>query len=103
MKARRWLQMWLVLLIASGCAQRADWIQGTLVTVDVAGRWTGTFSRVGGDPGASAGGLDMTLRQTGPRATGDVRLLAATLNSGTAPSRGPSMATSSSSVGLTAD
>ncbi len=41
MKARRWLQVWLVLVIASGCAQRADWIESTLVTVDVTGRWTG--------------------------------------------------------------
>jgi len=43
MKARRWLQMWLALLIASGCVQRTDWIEGTLVTVDVTGRWARTW------------------------------------------------------------
>jgi hypothetical protein len=68
MKARRWLQVWLVLLIASGCA-RSDWIEGTLVTVDVTGRWTGMWS------GSGAGGnFEMTLRQNGPKATGDVSL-----------------------------
>jgi len=66
MNASRWLQIGLVLLIASGCVQRADWIGGTLVTVDVTGRWTGTWG--------ARGGVDMTLRQTGPRATGDIRL-----------------------------
>ena len=68
MKARRWLQVWLVLLIASGCA-RSDWIEGTLVTVDVTGRWTGMWSGSG-----TAGTFEMTLRQTGPKATGDVSL-----------------------------
>ena len=66
MKARRWLQVWLVLLIASGCA-RSDWIERTLVTVDVTGRWIGTWSGSG-----TADNFEMTLRQTGPKATGDV-------------------------------
>ena len=66
MKARRWLQVWLVLLIASGCA-RADWIERTLVTVDVTGRWTGTWSGSG-----TADVFEMTLQQTGPKATGAV-------------------------------
>ena len=68
MKARRWLQLWLVLLIASGCA-RSDWIEGTLVTVDVTGRWTGVWAGSGG-----GGPFEMTLRQTGPKARGDVSL-----------------------------
>jgi hypothetical protein len=66
--------MSLVLLIASGCAPRADWIEGTLVTVDVTGRWTGgtwSQSAVGGGTG---GAFEMTLRQTGPKMTGDVSL-----------------------------
>ena len=66
MKARRWLQVWLVLLIASGCAQR-DWTD-ILVTVDVTGRWTGTWSGPGG------GDFELTLKQTGPKATGELRL-----------------------------
>jgi hypothetical protein len=92
MKVRRWLQIGLVLLIASGCAQRADWIGGTLVTVDVTGRWVGTW-----DTPVFTGRFDMTLQQTGPKATGDVRVtMAGSLNG---PSKGPSPATCSSSAG----
>ena len=57
MNARRWLQVGLVLLIASRCVQRADWIEGTLVTVDVTGRWTGGMwsqSAVGGGTGGAS-------------------------------------------------
>ena len=35
------------LVLAAGCA-RSDWIESTLVTVDVTGRWTGTWSAPGG-------------------------------------------------------
>jgi hypothetical protein len=70
MTARRWLQICLVLLIASGCAQRADWIESMLVTVDVTGQWTGELA-----VGASGGEFHLTLRQTGPKATGDVTCL----------------------------
>lgn len=59
----------LAVLIASGCAQRADWIGGTLVTVDVTGRWVGSWNVP-----LVAGELDMTLSQTGPKATGHVSL-----------------------------
>ena len=69
MKVRRWLQIGLVLLIAAGCAQRADWIEGTLVTVDVTGWWVGRYSG-----GSLDGDVYMALRQIGPKATGDVRL-----------------------------
>ena len=37
MKTARRIALGLVFLIASGCAQPADWIEGTLVTVDVNG------------------------------------------------------------------
>ena len=73
MAMRRWLQIGLVLLIASGCAQRSDWIGGTLVTVDVTGQWVGSWSAPGSATGG-AGTFDMTLRQTGPKTLGDVRL-----------------------------
>jgi hypothetical protein len=73
MKARRWLQVAMVLLIASGCAQRADWIQGTLVTVDATGRWTGSWSGPSAG-GTSSGQFQMTLRQTGAKAAGEVGL-----------------------------
>ena len=49
MSTTRQIALALVLLIVAGCA-RADWIEGTLVTVDATGRWTGTWS------GPSAGG-----------------------------------------------
>lgn len=51
------------LVIAAGCA-RSDWIESTLVTVDVAGRWTGTWSGGGG------GDFEISLQQTGPKAKG---------------------------------
>ena len=54
------------LVIATGCA-RSDWIGGTLVTVEVTGRWVGTWALPVG-----AGEFDMTLHQTRPKATGDV-------------------------------
>jgi hypothetical protein len=75
MKLKGWLLIGLVLAIASGCAQRGDWIEDTLVTVDVAGRWAGKWS--GGSAaraGESEGEFDMTVRQTGAKATGDVKV-----------------------------
>ena len=59
----------LGLLIASGCSQRSDWIEGTLVTVDATGRWVGTWDRPYG-----GGGFIMTLQQTGPKVIGDLML-----------------------------
>ena len=56
-------------LAVAGCAQRRDWVQGILVTVDVTGRWAGSWER-----GSLAGELDMALRQTGPKTMGDVKL-----------------------------
>ncbi len=61
------LMVGLVIVMAAGCAQRADWIEGTLVTVDVTGRWAGKWGAPGGD-------FDVTLRQIGPKVTGDLRL-----------------------------
>ncbi len=60
----------LALLIASGCSQRGDWIESMLVTVDVTGRWAGELP-----VGASGGEFNLTLRQTGPKATADVTCL----------------------------
>jgi hypothetical protein len=59
----------LVIVMASGCA-KADWIDRTLVTVDVTGEWTGAGSGGEGDQQFA-----LTLRQTGPKATGSVSLL----------------------------
>ena len=49
-----------MLALASGCA-RSDWIEQTLVTVDVTGTWTGQ----GGD-------LVLRLEQQGPKVTGSM-------------------------------
>ena len=55
----------------SGCA-KTDWIDRTLVTVDVTGRWTGKWSG-----GTGGGDFRMTLEQTGPKVTGNVELTGA--------------------------
>ena len=57
-----------LVLTASGCA-RSDWIQSTLVTVDVTGIWRGTFARTGG-----GGDVELTLQQRGPKVTGQLKL-----------------------------
>jgi len=56
------------LVCGSGCA-KPDWIQQTLVTVDVTGRWTGKWFGAGG-----GGDFGMTLQQDGPKATGNIEL-----------------------------
>jgi len=59
-----WLAIGLLSLAAVGCA-RPDWIEQTLVTVDVSGVWQGTFERVGG-----GGSMELTLQQSGTKVTG---------------------------------
>ena len=49
-----------VLVVGSGCA-KSDWIQQTLVTVDVTGAWQG--------PG---GNFELALEQHGPKVTGSM-------------------------------
>ena len=50
MSTTRWLLAVLV-LAGPACAQKGDWIAGTLVTVDVSGVWRGRL-----DPTTSAEG-----------------------------------------------
>ena len=58
------------LVFASGCAQK-DWIDRTLVTVDVTGVWEGTQAGTIG-----AGGIIVfVLQQQGPKVTGEIRNL----------------------------
>jgi hypothetical protein len=66
----RRLAVGLVLFFVSGCAQRADWVEGTLVTVDVTGVWKGSIAS--GMPGE----FEMTLTQRGARVTGHGRIRA---------------------------
>jgi hypothetical protein len=60
----------MVIAIDSGCVTRADWIERTLVTVDVTGVWQG-ISEAGMGGGNVALWLD--LRQEGPKVTGSAR------------------------------
>ena len=54
------------LLAGSGCAKQ-DWIDRTLVTVDVNGVWRGTFTK-----SSSTDSVLLTLQQSGSRATGHI-------------------------------
>jgi hypothetical protein len=58
------------LLLGSGCASRPDWIESTLVTVDVTGRWHGTFT---GSGGSHSMYVDLALAQSGARVVGTIR------------------------------
>jgi len=51
----------VVLVLAPACAKKSDWIEQTLVTVDV----TGTWERVGGGQPIS-----FVLKQQGPKVSG---------------------------------
>ncbi len=72
----RTLSAALLLVAAAGCAHRNDWIEGTLVTVDVSGVWTGTAqpTRAGAWPYADATNMELTLAQRGPKVTGECQI-----------------------------
>jgi len=61
-----------MLLGVAGCAQKTDWVEGTLVTVDVTGIWKGRVIGQGG----IGGDFEMTLTQRGAKVTGDGRIRA---------------------------
>ena len=61
-----WAFVALALVVASGCAQK-DWIDRTLVTVDVTGVWEGQLtSQIAGRQ------LTLTLVQSGSKVTGQM-------------------------------
>ena len=62
----------LGLLGASECAQRADWVEGTLVTVDVTGAWKGRMTS--GLTGGLTAEMEMTLTQRGAKVAGEGRI-----------------------------
>jgi len=68
-----WLTLGLLVLTATGCA-RPDWIEQTLVTVDVTGVWRGSFSSSGTGTAAAGGGgpVELTLQQSGTKVTGQL-------------------------------
>ena len=57
-----------VLVFASGCAQK-DWIDRTLVTVDVSGVWTGSLATLDGQPMVSLD-IRLDLQQKAAKVTG---------------------------------
>ena len=65
-----WLVIGVLALTVAGCA-RPDWIEQTLVTVDVTGAWEGTFTRVGA---YGPGGIQLTLQQGGAKVTGQLTM-----------------------------
>jgi hypothetical protein len=72
----RMLFMAAALFSGSSCA-RPDWIERTLVTVDVTGTWFGLSEVTGGTGRVS---LYLQLKQNGPRVTGSARVLAGQQN-----------------------
>ena len=80
MKSVAWLLVATALAVSSGCA-RPDWIEQTLVTVDVTGVWRGDYTR-----GHGRGDIELTLQQSGPKVMGQVMFSQGT---GPGPSNGP--------------
>jgi hypothetical protein len=66
-----WAVAGLIVSASLGCA-RPDWIQSTLVTVDVTGEWQGNVTRPAGAYGP--GLISLSLRQSGPKVTGTFSL-----------------------------
>ena len=64
-----WAFVATALVFVSGCAVQKDWIDRTLVTVDVTGVWEGTFAGTGG-----SGGVRFVLQQQGPKVTGEMEI-----------------------------
>jgi hypothetical protein len=58
------------LLLGSACATRRDWIEATLVTVDVNGVWSGDAPMQAG----TALALVLELTQEGSKVTGSMRI-----------------------------
>ncbi len=58
----------LAALCVSGCATPPDWIERTLVTVDVTGTWSGTIAA-----GGTTAEILIDLKQEGPKVEGSVR------------------------------
>src|SRR5262245_10734670 len=66
-----WWLIAAVLFVSPGCIKQPDWIESTLVTVDVSGVWEGAVSI---SPGAFGPGVEqraqLELEQESPKVTG---------------------------------
>ena len=69
----RFMLVAAVLACGSGCA-KPDWIQQTLVTVDVTGLWVGSYNRPGGSVGFES---RLELEQNGSKVSGTFRVVGA--------------------------
>jgi hypothetical protein len=67
MKGTVWVILVVALATGSSCTH-PDWIERTLVTVDVTGTWSGTIAA-----GANAAEILIDLKQEGPKVEGSVR------------------------------
>ena len=66
----------LAVAFVFGSCARQDWIDRTLVTVDVTGVWEGRFTRTGGQAGAGpgiGGDIVFVLQQRGAKVTGEMK------------------------------
>lgn len=64
-----WILIGAALVLANGCAQQ-DWIDRTLVTVDVTGVWQGQQS------GSNyVNDIELVVRQEGAKVTGEMKFL----------------------------
>jgi hypothetical protein len=70
MRTIAWILLAATLAIGSGCATPPDWIERTLVTVDVTGTWYGASPL---QVGTTYPTLWLELRQVGPKAQGSAR------------------------------
>jgi hypothetical protein len=64
-----WVAIAVAFVFASGCVKQQDWIDRTLVTVDVTGVWEGTFTGTGG-----SGDVRFVLQQQGPKVKGEMKI-----------------------------
>src|SRR5215470_597060 len=76
-KLTRWVLVAALLTLGSGCV-KPDWIQQTLVTVDVTGVWTGSTTR-GGGAWTPILDLQLELEQHGAKVDGNFQVLNAAL------------------------
>jgi hypothetical protein len=63
----------VTLAFGSACAKQ-DWIDRTLVTVDVTGAWQGTYRQISGVSGGTGGDAVLVLQQRGAKVTGEMKL-----------------------------
>jgi hypothetical protein len=83
MKYPAWALVAVVLTLTPGCA-RTDWIERTLVTVDVTGVWEGTYKNPPGQA-YSARTIVLVLEQQGQRVTGEITFLGTFASKDTSP------------------